>query len=341
MNKTTLVVDGDNLLTIGFYGLKNYFYKGVHIGGIFHFMNTLRRMYEDHRLDKVVVFWDGLEGSATRKKIYSHYKANRVDKWTEEERNNYNYQRNRIKLYLEEIFVRQGEYQYCEADDGIAYYCQNTPFENKIIFSSDGDLAQLVSENTKLYNPSHRVMYTPGDMYKFKKEEIVIENIAIVKMLCGDPSDNIYGIKGMGIKRLLTMFPEIKETPTSLDEVIFTSNLLIENNKNSTTAKNMLTGTTKLGIFGREFFEINKKIVILDIPLITEEAEEGIRELITEDLDPTGRSYHNTLKLMMEDGIFTLMPKSEKAFLNYMQPFMNLTIKEKNSKRISKFKNYE
>jgi len=42
---SVLLVDGDNLLTIGFYGVKNYFYKGTHIGGIYHFLNTLRRAF--------------------------------------------------------------------------------------------------------------------------------------------------------------------------------------------------------------------------------------------------------------------------------------------------------
>jgi 5'-3' exonuclease len=63
-----LLVDGDNLLTIGFFGLKNHFYKGNHIGGLYHFINTLRRMVEIHHLDKIVVFWDGKEGSASRKR---------------------------------------------------------------------------------------------------------------------------------------------------------------------------------------------------------------------------------------------------------------------------------
>jgi hypothetical protein len=29
---SVLLVDGDNLLTIGFFGVKNYFYKGKHFG---------------------------------------------------------------------------------------------------------------------------------------------------------------------------------------------------------------------------------------------------------------------------------------------------------------------
>lgn len=340
--KTTLIVDGDNLLTIGFYGLKNHFYKGVHIGGIFHFMNTLRRMYETHNLDKVVVFWDGENGSETRRKIYDHYKLNRKDKWdSEEEEHNYHYQRGRIKQYLEEIYVRQAEFPFCETDDCVAYYTQNTPLEKKIIFSSDADLVQLVSENTKIYNPSHRKLYGPGDMFPYKKQEIVIENVALAKILCGDPADNIYGIKNLGIKRLLGLFPEIAENPISLDEIILTSNLLLENNNNSATVKNLLTGVTKFGVFGKEFFEINKKIIILSKPLLTEQAIEGINELITEDLDSTGRSYRNALKLMIEDGFFTLIPKSDDGFMKYLDPFLSLTRKEKNNKRIIKIRNYE
>ena len=157
---SVLLVDGDNLLTIGFYGLKNHFYKGKHFGALYHFINTLRRSFEIYHLDKIVVFWDGFEGSQNRKKIYVHYKENRRQRIrTEEELSSYNYQRERVKQYLEELFVRQGEYEFCETDDNIAYYTQNSPNEKKIIYSSDGDLTQLVSNNTEIYNPSHHKLY--------------------------------------------------------------------------------------------------------------------------------------------------------------------------------------
>ena len=77
---SVLLVDGDNLLTIGFFGVKNYFYKGTHIGGIYHFINTLRRSFETYHLDKIVVFWDGENGSQSRKKIYHQYKENRRER---------------------------------------------------------------------------------------------------------------------------------------------------------------------------------------------------------------------------------------------------------------------
>jgi DNA polymerase-1 len=338
---SVLLVDGDNLLTIGFFGVKNYFYKGTHIGGIYHFINTLRRSFETYHLDKIVVFWDGENGSQSRKKIYHLYKENRRERIkSEEELNSYSYQRNRIKQYLEELYVRQGEFQFCETDDCIAFYTQNSPKEKKIVYSSDGDLTQLVSEQTNIFNPSHGKLYKSGDTIKYEHEEILIENVKLIKMLCGDPSDNISGIKGMGIKRLLTLFPEIKNKVLTLEEIISKTNLLFEQDKNNKLVNNLLTGVTKHGVYGNEFFEINKSIVSLDTPFLTEEAKDTILSLINDNLDPEGRSYKNTMKMMMEDGLFNVLPKSDDAWIKFLNPFLRLTRKEKN-KRIIKIKNYE
>jgi 5'-3' exonuclease len=51
---------------------------------------------------------------------------------------------------LEELYVRQGEFQYCETDDSIAFYTQNVKNEEVIIYSSDGDLAQLISDKVHI-----------------------------------------------------------------------------------------------------------------------------------------------------------------------------------------------
>lgn len=336
-----LLVDGDNLLTIGFFGLKNHFYKGNHIGGLYHFINTLRRMVEIHHLDKIVVFWDGKEGSASRKRYYHQYKENRKSRIrTEEEVTAYGQQRNRVKQYLEELFVRQGEYEYCETDDSVAYYSQNSPKENIIIFSSDGDLTQLVSENTKLFNPSHSKLYQPKDMFVYDHEEIRIENIKLVKMLCGDPSDNIAGIKNLGVRRLLSVVPELKTEELTLEFIRNRFNDLFEQDRDNRLITNLLTGVTKYGVLGEEFFDVNSRIVSLDDPFLTDEAKESVESLIHDKMDPEGRSYKNTMKMMMEDGIFLLLPKSDDAWINFLNPFLRLTRKEKN-KKIIKIKNNE
>ena len=335
---SVLLVDGDNLLTIGFFGLKNHFYKGNHIGAQYHFINTLRRLIDVHRLDKVVVFWDGEEGSSSRKKFYSHYKENRKSRIrTEEEMGAYSNQRNRVKQYLEELFVRQGEYDFCESDDCIAYYTQKSN-ENIIIYSSDGDLTQLVSERTQLLNPSHNRIYNLNDMFVYDHEEILIQNIKLVKIMCGDPSDNIAGIKNLGVRRLITLIPEIKTQPLTLENLKEKFNILFEQDRHNNLIKNLMTGVTKHGVLGEEFYNVNKRIVSLDEPFLTEESIASINSLITDIMDPEGRSYKNSMKMMMEDGITLLLPKSDDAWINFLNPFLRLTRKEKNKKLI-KIKN--
>ena len=332
---STLLVDGDNLLTIGFYGVKNYFYKGQHIGGIYHFINTLRRSFDTYKLDKIVVFWDGDESASQRKKIYPNYKLNRkVRLKSEHEINSYNYQRFRIKSYLEEIYVRQGEYEFCESDDCIAYYVQNSPNEKKIIFSSDGDLTQLVSPDTSIYNPSHSKLYNPKDTIVYQHEEVLIENVKIIKMMCGDYSDNILGIKSLGIKKFLTILPEVRTQPITINYVKEKSNILFEQDKHNKLLANLLTGVTKEGVFGNEFFEINEQIVSLDIPFLTDESKQDIDLQINENINPEGRSYKNAIKMMIEDGLFQVLPKKDDAWVSFLNPFLRLTRKEKNKKTI-------
>ena len=339
---SVLLVDGDNLLTIGFYGVKNAFHKGEHIGGIYHFLNTLRRTFETYNLDKIVVFWDGLEGSQTRKKIYAPYKENRKSRLrSEEEISSYSYQRDRVKQYLEELFVRQGEYEYCETDDNIAYYTQNSPKENKIVYSSDGDLTQLVSKNTQIYNPSHGKLYKQNDTIVYNHEEILIENVKLVKMMCGDSSDNIAGIRGMGVKRFLSVFPELKTEQISVEQVKNKCEEIFQQDKHNKLIANLLTGVTKYGVLGEEFFDINNRIVSLEEPFLTDQAKENIDLLINENLDQEGRSYKNAMRMMRDDGIFSLLPKSDDGFVNFLNPFLRLTTKEKNKKKIIKIKSYE
>lgn len=338
---SVLVVDGDNLLTIGFYGLKNHFYKGRHIGAIFHFLNTLRGAFETYNLEKIVVFWDGLESSSTRKKIYPQYKENRHKRVkSEEELNSYNYQKNRVKQYLEELFVRQGEYQFCESDDCIAFYSQISKSEKIIIYSSDGDLFQLLSEHIKIYNPQYGKLIERGDMVIYDREEILVENLKLAKIICGDKSDNISGIQGLGIKKLKKHFPEVLLKEVNVGDIIEKSNKILNDEKKNKTIANLLNGVTKDGVLGSHFFSVNQKIVNLNNPFLTDEAKQDISNLLNEPLDPEGRSYKNTMKMMVEDGLFNLLPKTDEGWINFLNPFLKLTRKEKNKKTI-KIKNYE
>jgi hypothetical protein len=113
---------------------------------------------------------------------------------------------------------------------------------------------------------------------------------------------------------------------------------IFEQDKENKLIQNFLTGVTKLGVLGEEFFYVNNKIVNLDEPILTEEAKNDILALVNDNLDTEGRSYKNCMKMMMEDGMFTVLPKRNDAWLNFLNPYLKLTSIEKNKKKIIKFK---
>jgi len=325
----TLLVDGNNLIKIGVHGVKDFFHSGKHIGGVWHFINTLRRFIETEGFDKVVVFWDGDENSLSRKILYPQYKANRKTPFDLTKEDSITEQKERVKQYLEELFIRQVLVDKNEADDLIAYYCQISPDEDKTIYSGDRDLTQLISEDVRIYLPDLKQYFKLGDNIKFKDIEIPHYNVKTYKIIAGDKSDNIDGIYYLGDKTLVKLFPEILDREVKFTDIIQKAELLHKEDKDNKVLQNLLTGKTKSGIFGDEFFVINEKIVDLSNPLITEDGKNVVNEYYSETLDPDGRGHRNVIKMMMEDGFFKFLPKGDNAWVSFLTPFLKLTRKEK------------
>ncbi len=325
----TLLVDGNNLLKIGFHGAKDLFHKGEHIGGIYHFLNTLRKFIEENNFDKVVVFWDAENSTSQRKIIYPQYKQKSPNLSEDFKLLSFEKQRQRIKQYLEEIFVRQVDLENNEADDLIAFYTQIATDEKIMIFSGDRDLTQLISDKVSVYSPNTKRIYKEGDKIKFKDIEIPHNNVITYKILAGDKSDNIDGIYYLGEKTIAKLFPEILENNVSITDILYKAEELFKQDKNNTALKNLLTGKTKTGIYGEEFFQINETIINLKKPLITDEAKQLVETYYSESLDPEDRGYKNLMKMMMEDGLFKFLPKQDDAWIYFLKPFLKLTRKEK------------
>jgi 5'-3' exonuclease len=325
----TLLVDGNNLMKIGFHGVKDYFHKGKHIGAIWHFLNTLRKFLEENNYNKVVVFWDSDTNSSQRRLIYPKYKLNRRNDSNEIKQDSYDEQKQRVKQYLEEMFVRQLEVENSEADDLIAYYCQISEDENKTIFSSDRDLTQLISEKVSIYSPSTKRYYNMGDTIKMSDIEVPHYNVKTIKILTGDSSDNIDGIFYLGEKTLIKFFPELLEKEVELSDILSKGEELLKENKDNKSLQNLLSGKTKEGIFGDEYYVINKKLIDLDVPLINQEGKDLVEAYYSESLDPDGRGYKNLIRMMMEDGLFKYLPKTDDNWIYFLKPFLKLTRKEK------------
>ena len=145
----------------------------------------------------------------------------------------------------------------------------------------------------------------------------------------GDKSDNIDGIYFLGEKTLVKLFPEILENPISFSDILNKAEVLLNEDKENKILQNLLSGKTKTGIYGDEFFTINQKIVDLSNPLITDDAKELVELYYHESLDPDGRGYKNLIKMMMEDGFFKFLPKGDNAWVYFLTPFLKLTRKEK------------
>ena len=331
----TLIVDGNNLLKIGFHGVKDFYNNGEHIGGTWYFLNTIRKFLEETNFNKVMVFWDSDTNSSQRKLIYPKYKMNRKSSPNDEDKtDSFNKQKTRVKQYLEDMFIRQLEVENSEADDLIAYYCQISLDEEKTIFSSDKDLTQLISEKVLIYSPNLKSYYKFGDNIKFKDCSIPHYNVMTFKILAGDTSDNIDGISLMGEKTLIKFFPEILDLKTSLTDILTKGELLLKEQQTNVVLGNLLSGKTKEGIMGDDFFKINKKLVDLSEPLINEEGKEMVREYYSESMDPDGRGHRNLIRMMMDDGFFKYLPKGDDSWVNFLKPFLKLSRKEK-----TKFRN--
>jgi 5'-3' exonuclease len=325
----TLIVDGNNLFKIGFHGVKDFYHNGKHVGGVWHFLNTIRKFIDEYNFDKVVVFWDGDSNSSSRKIIYPQYKEHRRNDMNEFKQDSFNEQKERIKQYLEEMFVRQVLVDNNEADDLIAYYCQISENEHKTIFSGDKDLTQLISDKVTIYSPNSKKFYKNGDIIKLHDIEVPHDNVKTCKVLMGDKSDNIDGIYFLGEKTLIKLFPEILDQKVTITDILTKAEDLLKEDRENKILQNLLSGKTKSGIFGEEFFTINEKIVDLSNPLITEDAKELVELYYRESLDPDGRGYKNLIKMMMNDGFFKFLPKGDNAWVYFLTPFLKLTRKEK------------
>jgi len=325
----TLIIDGNNLFKIGFHGVRDFYHEGRHVGGTWHFINTIRRFIDEQNFDKVVVFWDGISNSSARRLIYPQYKEHRRSDFNEFKQDSFDEQKERIKQYLEEMFVRQIVIDNNEADDLIAYYCQISEDEIKTIFSGDKDLTQLISNKVSIYSPNSKQVYKNGDKIKIQFHEFPHQNIKTYKILSGDKSDNIDGIYYLGEKTLVKLFPELLDRTVTITDILTKAETLLKEDKDNKVLQNLLSGKTKTGVYGEEFFIINEKIVDLSKPLITDEAKELVELYYQESLDPDGRGYKNLVKMMMQDGFFKFLPKGDNAWVNFVRPFMKLTRKEK------------
>lgn len=323
----TLVVDGESLLKTGFFGRKDLQNEGTGIGAIFHFLYTIRNFIREYNYNKVVVFWDHPNSGWFRIQHYPFYKFNRPErKLTEFDEYSLAYQRIRVKQYLEELFIRQTTESKCEADDLIAYYVKNTLDENKTIYTTDFDMLQLISKDTDVFLTKKRKFISTKNFYN--EFGYSYRNVLLIKMLEGDKSDNVAGIENLGLRTILKKFPELKKYKKDTNFINKKCNKLLNESKNDKVINNLMEGKTKIGKFNDDYFSIMDKIFNLDNDMLTDNAKKTVNDIINLPLNPEGRSKETVIKMLMEDELTNLLPKSDNAFYNFIKPFLKIENKE-------------
>tara|TARA_B110000908_G_scaffold169320_1_gene226201 strand:+ start:351 stop:1382 length:1032 start_codon:yes stop_codon:yes gene_type:complete len=213
LNDHILVIDAMNMLIRSFSLLKAMNPSGQHIGGLVGFMRSLGYVTRIFDPTRVIVVWDGKGGSANRKNIDPNYKANRatsrITHWglydtKAEEQEALIGQLYRTQDYLECLPIQQIMLEKLEADDIIAYLAKQASKNSKkiTIVSSDKDFLQLVNEHINVYAPIKKKVFNSSNIVDELK--VLPENYNIVKALLGDNSDNLQGVKGLGIKTVLS-----------------------------------------------------------------------------------------------------------------------------------------
>ena len=217
MNKKKLIViDAYNVFMKHYAANPTIDKNGNHVGGLVGFVNEFKRVVDQVFPQKIIVVWEG--GGAVRKRaLYPDYKKgkkpkkmNRFYEEIPDTLENCNDQIINLVNLLKFFPLCQVYVDNCEADDVIAYICRNMYSDyKKVVYSSDKDYYQLLSENIMIYSPTSKKWINKD--YVLEKFHVSADNFLSARCFIGDKSDNIPGISGVGFKTLSKRIPELRE----------------------------------------------------------------------------------------------------------------------------------
>ena len=277
-----LLIDGLNLFFRNFAMMNMVNPDGVHIGGLGGFFRSLGAMIRQTNPTSVYVVFDGAGSTTNRKNLLSEYKGTRnlqrITNWEafdsiEEEHDSKIDQIVRIIQYLKLLPVKTTILDKVEADDIIAVLSKKLVKKYNstcFIVSSDKDFLQLVTDKIILYRPMEKEYYTP----KVVEERLGLlpQNFILYKTLLGDNSDNIPGVKGLGVKGIFKKFPELKTQELTLEDIF---DISARKFKDHVVYSRIIQNKNRI--------ETSYKVMDLSIPMIDNRGIEHIDNLILDN----------------------------------------------------------
>ena len=273
-NDKVLIIDGLNTFIRVFSVIPTTNEDGVHVGGIVGFLKSIGYVINMVSPTRVIIVFDGKGGSTRRRKIYPEYKQNRKTKYRvnrtydfasqEDEKQNMIMQLQRCVEYLDTLPVTVLSYDNIEADDTIGYLTKQVlPESNIIIMSTDKDFLQLANGRVKIWSPSKKKMY--DDKAVFEEFGISSQNYIWYRVLDGDKSDNINGVRGLGLKTIIKKLPFLTDNHIcNIDDIVSVlpeSKELIDRNYKLMQLNDVdISGNTKTKIVQRVNEPINELV---------------------------------------------------------------------------------
>ena len=289
-NSRVLIIDGLNLYlrTFAVNGMLND--RGVPIGGMMGFLKSLAYAIRETNPTRLMVIYDGAGVSQRRRKMSSNYKGNRkpgkrITRWdafknVEEEKQAMKIQFSRLLNYLDTLPINVISIDRIEADDTIAYITNNLLEDEVIIMSADQDFLQLVNKRVTVWSPIKKIFYTPEKV--LEDYGIPAHNFLMYKILMGDKSDNLEGVKGLGPKKLPKILPDISSNPLDLDFILdYASKGSEPMHKRIIESVDQLT--------------LNEKMMDLKNPPISGELKSLIRKLTSQPINLLSSNSFNTM----------------------------------------------
>jgi DNA polymerase-1 len=225
MEKPLLVLfDGNALLHRAFHALPPLTLRksGEMVGAVYGFAQMLLKVINELKPSHYAIAFD-MKGPTFRHKLFDLYKIHRPE--TPQELVG---QLGRVRQLVEAFNIPIFEMEGYEADDllGTLSHQASAKDVETIIVTGDADAMQLVSPKVKVLYPKPRKSFSDTMLFDTaavkEKYGVAPAQIADLKGLVGDPSDNIPGVSGIGAKtavKLIEKFGSVEGIYERIGEV--------------------------------------------------------------------------------------------------------------------------
>ena len=209
--KTLVLIDGHALAFRQYYALERTHMStsdGTPTWCVFGFFKAIFDLLKNKSLnvDAIAVAFD-VSHNTFRVEKYSEYKSNRKA-MPDPMRVQMNLIKEGLRVFKIPVYTKDG----FEADDVIGTISKKACElgHNVLILTGDQDSFQLIDEQgcTKVIIPSKGELTTYDWNKVYEKLEVYPSQIVDYKSLCGDQSDNIPGVPGIGIKSAVKLLKE-------------------------------------------------------------------------------------------------------------------------------------